>query len=214
LCTGGSVKITWTITDKCGTQTTSATYTVTAPAAVTITCPPSQTFCQTASGSYIIPALIATNSCGRPITITYQITGASARSGTGTDASGIFSIGVSTITWTVTDACGNITTCTTSVTINPLPDPIITGPDPTCVNTGTVTYSVTAVGCDTYSWTVSTGGTIIGLSTGNSIIVEWTTTGTKTVTVTETVCGTGCTKTVTKDIVVNPKPVTTPITHN
>jgi hypothetical protein len=100
------------------------------------------------------------------------------------------------------------------VTINPLPDPIITGPDPTCVNTGTVTYTVTEVGCNTYSWTVSDGGTIIGSNTGSSIVVEWTTTGTKTVTVTETMCGTGCSKTVTKTIIVNPKPITTPITHD
>jgi hypothetical protein len=187
---------------------------VTPPTPVVITCPASQTFCEVADNNYTIPALMVTNSCGKAVTVSYQITGATTRSGTGTDASGEFNVGVSTITWTVTDACGNTTTCTTSVTINPLPDPIITGPDPTCVNTGTVTYSVTAVGCNTYSWTVSAGGTIIGSNTGNSIVVEWTTTGTKTVTVTETMCGTGCSKTVSKDITVNPKPITTPITHD
>jgi hypothetical protein len=167
------------------------------------------------SSKYTIPALVATNSCGKEVSVSYVITGAIPRSGTGTDASGTFGLGVSTITWTVTDFCGNTTTCSTSVTINPMPDPIITGPDPTCVNTGTATYSVTKVGdCNTYSWTVSAGGTIIGDNTGNSIVVEWTTTGTKTVTVTETMCGTGCSKTVTKNITVNPKPTTTPITHD
>ena len=121
---------------------------------------------------------------------------------------------VSTITWTVTDACGNESTCTTTVTINPLPTPVITGPSPACVATETVVYSTPAVGCNTYSWTISAGGTIIGSSTGNSITVQWTTPGTKTVTVTETMCGTGCTATVSQTVIVNPKPVTTPITHN
>jgi hypothetical protein len=188
---------------------------VTPPAPVVVTCPKSQTFCEVADNKYTIPEVTVTNSCGKAVTVSYAITGATTRSGTGTDASGEFNVGVSTIKWTVTDACGNTTTCTTSVTINPLPDPIITGPDPTCVNTGTATYSVTKVGdCNTYEWTVSSGGTIIGSNTGNSIVVEWTTTGTKTVTVTETMCGTGCSKTVTKNITVNPKPTTTPITHD
>jgi hypothetical protein len=71
------------------------------------------------------------------------------------------------------------------------------------------------VGCNTYSWTISAGGTIIGSSTGNSIEVVWTTAGPKTVTVTETMCGVGgCSKTVSKEFIVNPKPNTTPITHD
>jgi hypothetical protein len=165
--------------------------------------------------NYIIPPISATDNCSSNLTISYDVSGATTpRSGTGTDASGIFNVGVSTIKWTVTDACGNTTNCTTTVTINPLPDPVITGPDPTCVNTGTVTYTVTQVGCNTYDWTVSAGGTIIGSNTGSSIVVQWTTTGPQTVTITETVCGTGCKKTVTKDITVNPKPITTPITHD
>jgi hypothetical protein len=191
-----------------------AIYTVAPPTPVVITCPPPQTFCEVDSNSYKIPALVVTNNCGKDIAISYEITGATTRSGTGTDASGIFNVGVSTITWTVTDACGNISTCTTTVTINPLPAPLITGPDTSCVNTGTVTYSTPQVGCNTYSWTISEGGTIIGSSTGNSIAVQWTTAGTKTVTVTETMCGTGCSKKVSKDFVVTPKPITSPITHN
>jgi hypothetical protein len=188
---------------------------VTPPTPVVITCPPSQTFCEVAGNNYSIPELIVTNACGKPVTVSYQITGATTRSGTGTNASGEFNVGVSTITWTVTDACGNTITCSTIVTINPLPAPTITpSQDPVCANTGTVTYSTPQVGCNTYSWTISEGGTIIGSSTGNSIVVQWTTAGVKTVTVTETMCGTGCTKTVSKDFTVNPKPITTPITHD
>jgi hypothetical protein len=181
---------------------------------VEITCPPSQTFCEVVDSNYIIPEPSVTDNCNRDLTITYDVTGATTRSGTGTNASGGFKVGVSTITWTVTDACGNEATCSTTVTINPLPEPDITGPTPACVATETVVYSTQLVGCNTYSWTVSAGGTIIGSSTGNSITVQWATPGTKTVTVTETMCGTGCSATVSTTVIVNPKPVTTPITHN
>jgi hypothetical protein len=189
------------------------TYTVTPVAPQITSCPANLITCQTEAGTYVIPTLAATDNCGKPITITYDITGATVRNGTG-DASGAFGVGTSTIVWTVSNGCMS-STCSTTVTINPLPVPTITpSQDPVCANTGTVTYSTPQVGCNTYSWTISEGGTIIGSSTGNSIVVQWTTAGTKTVTVTETMCGTGCTKTVSKDFIVNPKPITTPITHD
>jgi hypothetical protein len=50
--------------------------------------------------------------------ITYNITGATQRAGTVADASGSFNVGVSTITWTVTDGHGNQTTGSTTVTVN------------------------------------------------------------------------------------------------
>jgi hypothetical protein len=55
------------------------------------------------------------------LTATYQITGATTRSGTGFNASGCFNTGVSTIKWTVKDAAGNTSTCTTTVTVNNAP---------------------------------------------------------------------------------------------
>jgi hypothetical protein len=120
-----------------------------------------------------------------------------------------------TYTLTVTNSFGCTSSTTVDVVVNPLPTPEITASqDPVCENTGTVTYTTPLVGCNTYVWTVSAGGTIIGSNTGNSIVVQWTTSGTKTVTVTETMCNTGCSKTVSHDYIVNPKPVTTPITHN
>jgi hypothetical protein len=121
LCAGGNVTITWTITDKCDTTTVDAIYTVTPAPPVVLTCPPLQTFCVVSDNTYTIPALIATDGCSRALAITYEVTGATTRSGTGTDASGVFNVGVSTITWRVTDACGNVSTCTTTVTINPKP---------------------------------------------------------------------------------------------
>jgi hypothetical protein len=121
LCAGGNVTITWTIADKCDTTTVDAIYTVTPAPPVQLTCPPLQAFCVVAASNYTIPALVVTHDCSRGLAITYEVTGATTRSGTGTDASGAFNVGVSTITWSVTDACGNVSTCTTTVTINPKP---------------------------------------------------------------------------------------------
>jgi large repetitive protein len=101
------------------------------------------------------------------------------------------------------------------VTVNPLPTPVITGATPVCqtVNGNTEPYSTPGIAGHTYNWVV-TGGTIATGQGTNTITVTWTTPGPGSVSVTETVTAGGCTATVTKIITINPKPVTTPITHN
>jgi large repetitive protein len=102
------------------------------------------------------------------------------------------------------------------VTVNPLPTPVITGPTPVCVSvTGTTaTYTTPNVAGHTYNWTV-TGGTIATGQGTNTITVTWTTAGAGSVNVTETITATGCSKVAAPlAVTVNPKPVTTPITHN
>jgi hypothetical protein len=93
----------------------------------TLTCPTVEPVCVVSGNTYTIPLLTASDNCsaGSALTISYSITGATTRTGTGLDASGIFNVGISTITWTVTDECGNSNTCTTQVTINPKPTPTI-----------------------------------------------------------------------------------------
>ncbi|MCX6317255.1 MAG: hypothetical protein NTW29_08185 [Bacteroidetes bacterium] len=101
------------------------------------------------------------------------------------------------------------------VTVNPLPTPAITGPDPVCESVGGsfATYTTANVAGHTYNWVV-TGGTIATGQGTNTITVTWTTPGAGTVTVTETITATGCNANAVKTVTVNPKPVTTPITHN
>ncbi len=70
---------------------------------------------------------------------------------------------------------------TLPVTVFDLPVPTITGDDPICVN-GTGTYT-TESGMTSYIWTVSSGGSIVSGGGTNEIMVDWTTTGTKTITV-------------------------------
>ncbi|HEY1201885.1 MAG TPA: T9SS type A sorting domain-containing protein, partial [Niastella sp.] len=50
--------------------------------------------------------------------ISYIVSGATSRNGNGADASGTFNSGQSTITFTVTDVHGNVSTATTTVTVN------------------------------------------------------------------------------------------------
>ncbi|RTL59772.1 MAG: T9SS type A sorting domain-containing protein, partial [Sphingobacteriales bacterium] len=149
---------TYTIRDACGnTVSPSPTYTYsggdkTAPA---LTCPPAQSFCYVASNTYTIPLLSATDNCGT-VTVSYAITGATTRSGTGTNASGLFNTGVSTITWTVKDGCNNTATCTTTVTVNPLPSVSIVASSPNFCSNLTLTAVPSPAGSYTYLW--SPGG--------------------------------------------------------
>jgi hypothetical protein len=109
--------------------------------------------------------------------------------------------------------CASATTLT--ITVNPLPTPVITGPAPVCQTIGNnySTYSTPNIAGHTYTWTV-TGGTIVTGQGTNSITVNWTTVGGGTVNVTETITSTTCSVGVTKPVNINPKPITTPITHN
>jgi hypothetical protein len=66
----------------------------------------------------------------------------------------------------------------------------------------------------TYFWTVSSNGTIVSGQGSNSITVQWNTAGPGTVQVTETNTSTGCTGSTVLPVTINPKPTTTPITHN
>jgi hypothetical protein len=96
-----------------------------APAQVTIiddqrpivTAPATQFFCYDVSGSYAVPSLSAKDNCAIA-SVTYSISGATVRNGSGVDASGFFGEGESTITWVVTDTHGNVSTGSTTVTVN------------------------------------------------------------------------------------------------
>ena len=131
-CPGNYILIRiWTATDVCGnTSTGEQQITVTDITAPVLTCPPAQTLCEVVSHNYTIPPLVATDDCTADslLTITFQISGATTRSGTGKDASGMFNVGTSTITWTVSDGCGNTSTCSTTVSMDKTVPTIICQP--------------------------------------------------------------------------------------
>jgi hypothetical protein len=141
----------------------------------------------------MVPSLTASDNCG-VASMNYNINGATSRSGNGADASGSFNVGQSTITWTVTDIHGNVTTATAPVTVNAtvnatIPDVYAMNPAVDAKNTiyigyGPTSLSVTAKGSGstepyTYQW--SDGQTTQATSVSAA--------GTYTVTVTD---GKGC----------------------
>jgi hypothetical protein len=85
-------------------------------------CPAEQVFCETQGHSYEVPVITGlSDNCNGSFSVTYLISGATTRNGSGNNASGLFNNGNSVITWSVADHCGNIATCTTNVIINPIP---------------------------------------------------------------------------------------------
>lgn len=85
-------------------------------------CPANQVFCEVPGHTYSIPILTnISDACAGVLSVTFRITGATVRNGSGNDATGLFNNGISTITWTVSDPCGNVSTCTTIVNVNPSP---------------------------------------------------------------------------------------------
>ncbi len=92
------------------------------------------------------------------------------------------------------------------IVVNPSPVPTIAGPATACINAQST--FVTEAGMTGYNWSVSTGGTIVSGINTNQILVQWLTTGSKTVEVSYTNLN-QCTALVpsTKTITVVPLPV-------
>ncbi len=111
--------------------------------------------------------------------------------------------GTAAISMTASNGFG----CDSTVSINTLvrlsPAPEIGGPDTLCAN-DTATYYTPSQPGHQYAWTV-TGGSIIGLNTGNSILVLWPASGTGSVHVHESTPQ-GCDSAVTREIIVNTVP--------
>ncbi|MCX6140690.1 MAG: T9SS type A sorting domain-containing protein [Candidatus Kapabacteria bacterium] len=124
------------------------------------------------------------------VTPTWTVTSGTIVSGQGTYTIGVqWSNGtLSPITGTLTvthlSSFGCSATGSLNVTINPLPNPIITGPTSVCQNS-LQNYSTQGIPGNTYSWTI-TGGNIIRAGQGTpNVTVEWTLPGAATITVSE-----------------------------
>lgn len=198
----GVTTVTWTVTDAAGNKATATqTVTVQDTQKPLITPPATTAFCYTASGTYGIALLQATDNCGIT-SITYGVTGATSRTGTGADANGAFNPGTSTITWTVKDASGNTAIGQTTVVVNTaltvsIPDAKVlsSGVEGNTVYLGyapasAITLSANATGGSgayAYKWSTGAGLPFITVSPGSAT--------TYTVTVTDPK---GCTGTASK----------------
>jgi fibronectin type 3 domain-containing protein len=159
-----------------------------------LTAPAASFFCYNNAGTYTLPALIASDNCGVG-SVSYTISGATSRTGSGTDASGVFAAGQSTITWIVTDIHGNTGKATTAVTVNApltavIPDVYAMNPKVDDTNTIYIGYGPTSLtvttnpagGTAPYSYLWGGGQTTPSISVSAA--------GTYTVTVTD---AKGCT---------------------
>jgi len=147
----GTTTITWTAVDVNGNiKNAVQTIQVSDNEAPKIVCASNLVFCQVANQQYQIPAIGITDNCG-VASIQYNISGATTRSGSGSDITGNFNSGLSTVLISVTDIHGNTHTCSFTVTITTPPVATITAvnPDPFCNqfvlsgNTGSYTYKWT-----------------------------------------------------------------------
>lgn len=155
----GTTTVTWTATDKGGNRAIATqTVTIADNEKPVLTAPVAPVQCYTTAGNYTVPQLVAADNCGVS-TVTYTVTGATTRNGTGVNASGQFAEGNNVITWTVTDLHGNMATATTTVSINSQLNLSI--PDVSAVNPGGNSNTI-YIGYGPTSLTLSgaaTGGT-------------------------------------------------------
>jgi len=113
------------------------------------------------------------------------------------------------VNYTNPNGCDAITETIKNIAINTRPIPTITGASTICAPATGVIYS-TESGKTGYTWTVPADGTVIAGAGTNSIILNWPTTGSKTVSVNYT-DNNGCiaaTSTI-KNIIVNPSTLAT-----
>ncbi len=165
-------------------------------------CPSVEPFCKSGDDNYTIPALTATDNCGIK-SIAYTITGPISRNKlvknvSSLDASGQFGVGVSTILWEVIDAHNNSSTCTTTVTVNPLPVATISGTAQVCLNSTPppVVFLAGGQGTEPYTFTysINDGNSQQITSTGNSATIAQATdvAGTYTYKLIEVADANGC----------------------
>ncbi len=155
----GNTVVTFTASDCNGNESTcNLTVTVTDNSEPIINCP-SNINAFTYDNPITPPALEYTDDCSIP-TVTYTITGATTASGSGVVGATNFSLGTSTVEYTVTDASGNFSTCNFDVIINcglNISDYSYT--PISCVGANDATISITATGGNsTYEYSIN-GGT-------------------------------------------------------
>ncbi|WP_158085257.1 LamG-like jellyroll fold domain-containing protein [Niastella vici] len=191
----GSTVVTWTVTDIHNNKSTAQqTVTVADNQKPTLNAPSDQSFCYSNGGTYTVPSLTATDNCG-VASVSYVVSGATTRSGTGANASGAFNAGVSIIVWKVSDVHGNESTDTTKVTVNAalsatIPDVYAMNPAVDAKNTiyigyGPAALTITAApqgGTSPYSYFWNSGAATASVSVSTA--------GTYSVTVTDSK---GCT---------------------
>jgi hypothetical protein len=121
----GNTNVTYTATGSNGIATCSFIVAVRENKLPTVICPPSDTiFIPSGATSSIVTGLVASASdnCGTA-SLSFMVNGGSSTSGA--NASGSFPLGVTPVAFTATDASGNTSSCSFSITVFNIPDTVL-----------------------------------------------------------------------------------------
>ena len=127
----GTSTVTYTVSDAAGNSTT-CSFDVTIidnnPPVFTAGCPISTITVDAAAGlceaPVNVPAPDVNDPCGEPFTLTHD----SPYSSNTNNADGNYPVGTTIVTWTATDASGNVSTCQQTIIVNDVTNPTITCP--------------------------------------------------------------------------------------
>ncbi|MGN6419528.1 MAG: choice-of-anchor J domain-containing protein [Pseudobacter sp.] len=141
-----TVTRTYRATDNAGnSETCTQIITVNDQTAPVITCPANiaATNAGSCNGAAVSFTVNATDNCGGNVTVT-----------TLPESGSLFQVGVTTVTATATDACGNQSTCTFTVTISDVQTPVITAQpaNQEICTTQDASFSITASNVVSYQW--------------------------------------------------------------
>ncbi len=146
---------TWRATDVTGNFSECIqTITVQDVTAPVITCPTLAPVCNDLAGNTKTLTLTGTDNCNSPLTVSYTVSGATVKATTASATATVgYNVGTSYLNWTVKDATGNTTTCTTTVVIRPLPvaSYVTSNADAFC-NKLSITANSTLSGPYSYAW--------------------------------------------------------------
>ncbi|HRE76022.1 MAG TPA: HYR domain-containing protein [Flavobacteriales bacterium] len=158
----GTTTVTLTLTDANGNQSTcNFTVTVADTEAPVINCTANINSCNQVV-TFVAPT--ATDNCGTATVVQTDATGLSSGS--------TFPIGTTTLTYSATDAAGNISTCSFTVTVDAATSPAVAGPDViVCDTVNTVTITATAPSNGTGTWVILSGAGTIGTPTSATTTV-------------------------------------------
>ena len=178
----GSYRINLTVTNGCGSITTSKTIKV--KQVPTIKINPLDQLCV---GQQIFPTAQVDNCFGETVSsYNWQFNRAQSSVSIKAKPDPITyqNAGSYQILLSATNECGVSNALPVTVKVNDLPNPEISGPEIVCANSKGNVYS-TLAGMSNYRWTVSSGGVVIsgGTSTSNSVTIDWKDSDSQTVSV-------------------------------
>ena len=190
-----------------------------------ITCPGNVTKCTTGStftnsGTTLNATGTVDPTCPGTLTFSYTSSGAGVSPATGSTLNGaVFNVGVTTITWTVTDACSNTASCSFNVTVNAAPPAISASPSSQAICSGNPITTINFSGAATYNWTRDNTTNLVGIDPAgpggttsvSGAMTNLTATSQTTTFTVISIIG-GCPSVTTATVTVNPPPTVAAIT--